>query len=132
MEQNKEKKQQKSKNIYTVDGVGKIGSIKVADDVVAMIGALAAMEVDGVHSMASNMSGEILSRVGIPSMAKGAKVEIRNKRVRVSLAIVVEYGYNIPATCQYVQSKVKSAIENMTGLEVVDVNIRIAGVNVEK
>lgn len=48
------------------------------------------------------------------------------------MALIMEYGYNIPATSQKVQDKVKSAIENMTGLDVLDVNIRIAGVNMQK
>ena len=60
------------------------------------------------------------------------KVEVLNKVVKVDLALIMEYGYNIPATSQKVQERVKSAIENMTGLEVSDVNIRIAGVNMLK
>lgn len=129
MEQQKEKKNSKN---FTIDGSLKIGSIKVADDVVARIAALAALEVDGVSSMAQDLSSELLGKVGIKYLTKGVRVEIRNKSVKVALALVVEYGYNIPATCQYVQTKVKNAIENMTGLSVVDVNIRIAGVNIAK
>ena len=63
-------------------------------------------------------------------LSKGVKVEMSQKKAYVDLAVMMEYGYNIPATCQKVQSKVKSAIENMTGLEVANVNIRIAGVHV--
>lgn len=59
-------------------------------------------------------------------------MEVSGKKVKLGLAVTMEYGYNIPATCQRVQMKVKSAIENMTGLEVTDVNIRIAGINVTK
>ena len=110
----------------------KFGTVKIADDVVAMIAALAATEVDGVAAMAGNMTNELLSRVGVRSLNKGARVYVSNKKVKVELAITMEYGYNIPATCQRVQNKVKSAIENMTGLEVLDVNIRIAGINVTK
>lgn len=112
--------------------LGKIGTVKIADDVVAMIAALAAMEVDGVASMMGNVTKEILTKVGVKNLVKGAKVEVTNKRVKVALAITIEYGYNIPVTCQRVQNKVKGAIENMTGLEVTDVNIRIAGINVTK
>lgn len=105
------------------------GTVKIADDVVAMIAALAATEVDGVTSMNGNMANEFLSRVGVKGLAKGSKVEIFNKKVKVELAITMEYGFNIPATCQRVQNKVKNSIENMTGLEVTDVNIRISGIN---
>lgn len=110
----------------------KAGTVRIADDVVAMIAALAATEVDGVAAMAGNLTNELLCRVGVRGLSKGSRVEVSGKRVKVSLAITMEYGYNIPATCQRVQTKVKSAIENMTGLEVLDVNIRIAGINVTK
>ena len=110
----------------------KAGTVKIADDVVAMIAALAATEVDGIAAMAGNLTNELLSRVGVKGLSKGARVDVSGKKVKVELAITMEYGYNIPATCQKVQTKVKSAIENMTGLEVLDVNIRIAGINVTK
>lgn len=110
----------------------KAGTVKIADDVVAMIAALAATEVDGIAAMAGNLTNELLSRVGVKGLSKGARVDVTGKKVKVELAITMEYGYNIPATCQKVQTKVKSAIENMTGLEVMDVNIRIAGINVTK
>lgn len=110
----------------------KAGTVKIADDVVAMIAALAATEVDGVAAMAGNLTNELLSRVGVKGLSRGSRVDVSGKKVKVELAITMEYGYNIPATCQKVQDKVKSAIENMTGLAVTDVNIRIAGINVTK
>lgn len=122
--------QEAEKNGYELHE--KAGTVKIADDVVAMIAALAAMEVDGVASMAGNLTNELLCRVGVRGLSKGSKVEVSGKKVKVGLAVTMEYGYNIPATCQRVQAKVKSAIENMTGLEVLDVNIRIAGINVAK
>ncbi len=124
--------QETTKNSYVLNEDEKFGTVKIADDVVAMIAALAATEVDGVAAMAGNMTNELLSRVGVKSLSKGARVYVSNKKVKVELAITMEYGYNIPATCQRVQNRVKAAIENMTGLEVLDVNIRIAGINVTK
>ncbi len=122
--------QETSKSTYLTQEDEAIGTVKIADDVVAMIAALAATEVDGVAAMNGNVANELLSRVGVKGLAKGVKVDILNKKVKVDLAITIEYGYNIPATCQSVQVKVKNAIENMTGLEVADVNIRISGINV--
>lgn len=119
------------KNTYA-DEDEKVGTVKIADDVVAMIAALAATEVEGVASMAGNVTHELLSKVGVKNATKGARVEVFQKKVKVDLAITIEYGYNIPATCQRVQVKVKNAVENMTGLDVTDVNIRIAGVSVSK
>lgn len=124
--------QEFGRNTYVLQEDDSIGSVKIADDVVAMIAALAAMEVDGVADMSGNMTNEFLSRVGMKNTAKGARVDVLQRKVKVDLAITMEYGYNIPATCQRVQAKVKSTVENMTGLEVTDVNIRIAGINVAK
>lgn len=124
--------QEFSKNTFVLQENEEIGSVKIADDVVAMIAALAATEVDGVAAMSGNMTNEFLSRVGVKNAAKGTRVEVIQKKVKVDLAITIEYGFNIPATCQRVQTKVKNAVENMTGLEVTDVNIRIAGINVSK
>ena len=124
--------QETTRNSYVLNEDEKFGTVKIADDVVAMIAALAATEVDGVAAMAGNMTNELLNRVGVRSLYKGARVYVSKKKVKVELAITMEYGYNIPATCQRVQNKVKGAIENMTGLEVQDVNIRIAGINVTK
>ena len=122
--------QEAEKSGYEIQG--KAGTVKIADDVVAMIAALAATEVDGVAAMAGNLTNELLSRVGVRGLSRGAKVDVSGRKVKVELAITVDYGYNIPATCQRIQTKVKGAIENMTGLEVLDVNIRIAGINVTK
>ena len=121
--------QEAAKNIHLSQEDETFGTVKIADDVVAMIAALAATEVDGVAAMNGNVANELLSKVGIKSLAKGARVDISNKKVKVELAVIMDYGFNIPATCQSVQNKVKNAIENMTGLEVTDVNIRIAGIN---
>ena len=121
--------QEAAKNIHLSQEDETFGTVKIADDVVAMIAALAAMEVDGVAAMNGNVAKELLSKVGVKGLAKGVRVDIFDKKVKAELAIVMEYGFNIPATCQRVQNKVKSAIENMTGLEVTDVNIRIADIH---
>lgn len=125
MEKNTEKKSVVLKNEENV------GVVQIADDVVAMIASLAATEVDGVCAMAGNITNELMSRVGLKTLTKGAKVNVSGSNVVVYVAVTVEYGYNIPATCQKVQSKIKAAIENMTGLTCTDVNIRIAGVRVK-
>lgn len=120
------------KSTYVLQEEENIGAVKIADDVVAMIAGLAATEVEGVSAMAGNVPNELMSKVGMKKLTKGVKVDVFERRVTVDLAILMEYGYNIPATCQKVQAKVKAAIENMTGLNVTDVNIRIAGVNMQK
>ena len=118
------------RNTYTIQVEDNIGEVKIADDVVAMIAGLAAMEVDGVSSMAGTATREIASKLGYKSLAKGVRIDIADGIVTVSLTLNILYGHNIKKTTAKVQDKVKSAIENMTGLEVADVNIRIAGVDV--
>lgn len=117
---------------YTISDNDTLGSVQIADDVVAVIAGLAATEVEGVASLAGNITNELMSKVGYKSLTKGVKVNIENGQVKAELALVMEFGYNIPATCSKAQEKVKTTIENMTGLAVTDVNIRIAGVDMQK
>lgn len=109
----------------------KIGQVQIADDVVAIIAGLAATEVEGVASMAGNIPNELISKIGRKRLSKGVRVEVLDGSVSVDLALQLEYGYNILDTSQKVQKKVQDAIENMTGLNVEDVNIQIAGVNMQ-
>lgn len=117
---------------YTLQGDENIGAVKIADDVVAMIAGLAATEIEGVAGMYGNITNEIMSKVGVKNLAKGVKVEVTDGKVKTDIALIVEYGYNIPAISQKVQTRVKNAIQNMTGLVAEDINIRIAGVNMPK
>lgn len=116
---------------YTLKSNGNDGIVSIADDVVAMIASIAATEVDGVASMMGNITNELMSRVGVKKLTKGVKVMVVDGKVNVDLAIMIDYGYNIPETCQSVQNKVKAAIESMTGLTVDIVNIRIGGINMK-
>lgn len=103
-----------------------IGTVKIADDVVAMIAGIAATEIDGVTAMVGNITNELMSKMGMKTLTKGVQVEIYGKEVKVDVAVNMQYGYNVISTGNKVQEKVKTAIENMTGLEVRDVNVRIA------
>src|SRR5699024_6273396 len=96
------------------------------------IAGLAATEVEGVAAMAGNATREIIERMGMKSLSKGVSVEVIDSTVSVKLSLNLEYGHSIPEVCAKVQERVKSAIENMTGLEVLDVNITIAGVNIDQ
>lgn len=109
-----------------------VGVVQIADDVVAMIASLAATEVNGVNSMTGNITNELMAKVGVKKLTRGVRVAVEDGNVTVDLAVTMDYGYNIPATCQQVQNKVKSAVENMTGLNCTNVNIKIAGVSMKK
>ena len=116
---------------YTLKDEGNEGVISIADDVVAMIAPIAATEDDGVFALVGNVTNELMSRVGMKKLTKGVKVAVTDGKVNVDLAITINYGYNIPETCQNVQSKVKAAIESMTGLAVDVVNVRIGSINMK-
>lgn len=115
---------------YTIQLSNNLGEIIIMDEVIAIITGLAAMEVEGVASMAGNATRELISKLGIKSLSKGVSVEVGENVVTVSAALNLKYGYNIKAVSAKVQEKVKVAIENMTGLTVADVNIRVAGIEV--
>lgn len=108
-----------------------IGEVKISSDVVAVIAAIAATEVKGVSSMVGNMTNELIGKFGVKNLSKGVKVVMNESLVWVDITLNVKYGHSIPVTCRQVQDKVKSAIETMTGLEVEEVNVRIAGVQLD-
>ena len=119
------------RNIYTIQNDASKGEIKIADEVVAIIAALAATEVEGVASMAGNITNELIGKLEMKNLSKGVKVDVLEGIVTVSLALNLKYNYSIVEVSARVQEKVKNAIENMTGLEVADVNIKVAGVEME-
>ena len=120
---------EQEKGAYTVETENKIGEVRIADEVVAIIAGLAATE--GVASMAGNLTRELISKLGMRNLSKGVEVEVVDSTVSVKLSLNIQYGYSVPEVSAKVQDKVKTAIENMTGLEVLDVNITIAGVNMD-
>ena len=118
------------KSEYTIQLSNNLGSIIIMDEVIAIITGLAAMEVEGVASMAGNATRELIGKLGIKSLSKGVAVDMKEQIVAVTASVNLKYGYNIKAVSAKVQEKVKVAIENMTGLTVEDVNIRVAGIEV--
>ena len=116
---------------YDIQNDAGLGDVKIADEVVAIIAGLAATEVEGVSSMAGNITNELISKLGMKKLSRGVKVDVLEGVVTVSLALNLKYNYSIVVVTARVQEKVKSAIENMTGLEVADINIRVAGVEME-
>ncbi len=117
---------------YDIQNDAGLGDVKIADEVVAIIAGLAATEVEGVASMAGNITNELISKLGMKKLSRGVKVDVLEGVVTVSLALNLKYNYSIVDVTARVQEKVKSAIENMTGLEVADINIRVAGVEMEE
>ena len=107
-------------------------NIKIADDVIAVIAGVAVSEVPGVADMSGGFAGgisEVLS--GKKNLSKGIKVEVGEKETKIDVNIIVEYGTRIPDVAFEIQNRVKKAVENMTGLKVVEVNVHVQGVSTE-
>ena len=124
MEENKE---MENVNVNVEENQGEVTlentNIKIADDVIAVIAGAAASEVPGVSSMAGGFAGgisEVFS--GKKNFAKGIKIDVN---------IIVEYGARIPDVAFEIQNRVKKAVEGMTGLKVLEVNVHVQGVNTE-
>jgi len=109
-----------------------IGSVKISEEVVAIVAGVAAMEVNGVAGMSSSLTGGIAELLGKKNLSKGVKVELGETNALVGISLVVEYGCRIPDVAWEVQEKVKKAIEGMTGLEVTKVDIFVNGVTQAK
>lgn len=118
------------RNSYEVMLDHESGKVHIAEEVIAIIAGLAATEVKGVASMAGNMTRELVAKLGMKNLSKGVAVTVTERTVSVKLSLNLLYGYNIPAISAAVQDRVKDTIENMTGLQVFEVNVAIAGVNI--
>ena len=119
------------RTVYTIKMNDNQGEVVIVDEVIAVVAGLAAVEIDGVASMAGNATKELISKLGKKLLSKGVKVDVLEGVVSIAIAINLKYGYNVMDVCKKVQDKVKATVESMTGLTVADVNVRVAGVEVE-
>jgi len=106
-------------------------SIQISEEAIAAIAGLAATDIDGVASMAGNLTNELIAKLGIVSASKGVQINMGDDCVSINLSLNVEYGCCIPEVCQLVSDKVRDQVENMTGLSVTEVNVHIAGINMK-
>ena len=127
---------EENENMEVKDGEvvneAEVNGIKISDDVVAKIAGIAASEVKGVSSMNGGLAGGISEVFGKKNFAKGVKVQVGEKEVVIDLFVTVEYGCRIPDIAWEIQNKVKTAVESMTGLTVVEANIHVQSVNMPK
>ena len=122
---------EEKRTTYTIYEGGEVGEVEINDDVIAVIAAVAAMEVEGVASMAGNITADIVAKLGMKKLSKGVKVTVSENSMVIDLSLNLEYGTNILEASKAVQSKVKSSVENMTGLNVDVVNVNIESVEVK-
>jgi uncharacterized alkaline shock family protein YloU len=112
--------------------VDEYGTVKISEEVVAIIAGIAATDVPGVAGMSGGIAGGIAEILGRKNLSKGVKVEVGEKEAAIDLYIIVEFGARIPEVAWDIQEKVKNAVQTMTGLNVVEVNIHVQGVNFDK
>ena len=124
--------QTENKAAHVIHEKEEIGKVIISDEVFSLIAGLAAMEVEGVNSMAGNITRELVAKLAMKNLAKGVKVEVQDESVTVYMSLNIDFGYNIPQVSAKVQERVKASVENMTGFHVETVNIKIAGVNMEE
>jgi uncharacterized alkaline shock family protein YloU len=106
-----------------------VGTVRIANEVVGIIAGLAATEVEGVAGMSGGIAGGIAEMLGKKNLSKGVKVEVGEKEAAIDLYMIMEYGVKIPDVAWDVQGNVRQAIEDMTGLQVIEVNVHVQGVN---
>ena len=124
--------QTENKAAHVIHEKDEIGKVIISDEVFSLIAGLAAMEVEGVNSMAGNITRELVAKLAMKNLAKGVKVEVQDESVTVYMSLNIDFGYNIPQVSAKVQERVKASVENMTGFHVETVNIKIAGVIVNR
>ena len=130
MEEEKKETMEESKATEPEQVIEEDG-VKISDDVVAIIAGKAASEVTGVYSMSGGFAGGITEVFGKKNLSKGIKVDVEEKKVKIDVNIIVEYGARIPDVAFEIQNRVKKAVESMTGLNVLEVNVHVQGVNTE-
>ena len=118
------------KEALLLPGETTLGDVQISDDALAAIAGIAATEVDGVASMAGNITNELVSKFGVKKLSKGVKVSVDGRQVCVDVSINIMYEKNIPEVSEKVQERVKTIIESMTGLCVSEVKVKVAGVMV--
>lgn len=116
------------KSTYKICDQSEMGDVHISDSVLAVISAMAAMEVKGVVAMAGNITAELVAKLGMKKLSKGVRVDVDDNQIMIDLSIVIEMNVNILEVSQKVQDKVKSTLENMTGMEVANVNVNISSV----
>lgn len=108
------------------------GTVRIADDVVAVIASIAANETDGIAGMSGGLTEGLARRVSGKNFHKGVFVEVGEYEAAIDLRVIISYGAKIDETCRKLQKNVKEAVESMTGLQVVEINVKVEGVEFPK
>ena len=117
------------RRILKIDDQQGGGTVNIADEVIAVIAGMAAVEVEGVAGMVGKLQGELVELLGMRNLGKGIKVRVNEQEeITLELAVIIEFDVSIQEVTAKIQKKVKSTVENMTGLTVAAVNVKVSGV----
>ncbi len=119
---------ERTDNQLIIQGNGQ-GSIRISEDVVKIIAGLAASEVPGVAAMSGGIAGGIAEKLGRKNLSKGVKADVGEKEAAIDIFVILDYGTQIQKVASEIQTGVKNAIENMTGLKVLEVNVNVQDVS---
>jgi uncharacterized alkaline shock family protein YloU len=128
--QKENEKKNAPKNVQSFEN--EIGTIRISTEVVAIIAGMAAAENPGVYSMSAGFAGGITEALGRKSQSKGVKVESDGENASIGIYLIVNYGYRIPDVAWSIQENVKKTVQEMTGLNVTEVNIHVQGINFDQ
>lgn len=109
-----------------------LGNIKISNEVVAIIAGISSTEIEGVYAMSGGITEGISTILGKKNFSKGVKVETNENETKIDVNLIVDYGVKIPEIAAKVQQNIMSAVTNMTGLEVSEINVYIQGINIPK
>ena len=118
-------------NVIGLETTTEVDQVQIADDVIAVVAEIAALEVDGIVGTTAG-KGDFIQAISGKKRPKGVKVEVSEGDALIDLGVVVKYGAKIQKICKEAQEKVKNSVETMTGLNVVSVNIHVMGVHFDK
>ena len=107
-------------------------SVRISEELIPVIAALAATEVDGVSSLPGNITHDSVRKISARTLSQGLKSDVKDGVVRFDIALHIGFDRNIMDVTKEVQERVKAAVETMTGLTVEEVRVRVAGVDIQE
>jgi len=111
---------------------GREDKIRISEEVIATIAGIAASGNENVASMGGGFVEGIVGMLGKKAPSKGIKVEMKENQVNIDLSVVMQYGCKIHEVARDMQDRVRKAVQDMTGLEVLNVNVSVLGVSMNK
>ena len=130
--ESREVRMAEKRTTYKIKDFGDKGKVIISEEIITVVAALAATEVEGIASLSGNITHDQVGKAGAKNLGKSVKVMVQNDAVSVDVNLLMEYGKNIIKTSQNVQDKIRTSIESMTGMKVSNVNVHIAGVEMEE